>query len=318
MNRQSIKTSEEVLGFGGFSSAADLKGRDYQKSSSCSSRSTAAEQYDHRQLLKPPLHLNHEEGHAATDRARRASCSSSHLYPDASEMTELFSLEDDKATVDDIFDSRKPPPKDKKSRRRRVPQQEETCTVMEKRNYKQEDSFEKFRSSKQNGVLKNEKMPSKNLYHDYHRSRSEREASKCDAASSSSSSYYDRNPAEEERVEVSAPEKSATHRNTGPYRNDVRIEVEPGVFVPLRGAEETKQALRDFQIGSTRCFCCETEVFCILTADFVICPVCRVVGPAMFEGEIFLNDDLTGGVGLGMTIETMEAELARLYPEPPL
>jgi hypothetical protein len=57
------------------------------------------------------------------------------------------------------------------------------------------------------------------------------------------------------------------------------IEVCPGVFMLLRGAEETLQAIESGFAIEAMCFCCEQGLQCIADADLVICPDCRICSP---------------------------------------
>lgn len=78
------------------------------------------------------------------------------------------------------------------------------------------------------------------------------------------------------------------------------IEIAPGVFARLRGAEETRSAInRDFFMPC-ECACCSQTIFCIQDADFVLCPDCRVIQP--MEG---CEEGGVGGVGLGFKMEEL-------------
>jgi hypothetical protein len=48
------------------------------------------------------------------------------------------------------------------------------------------------------------------------------------------------------------------------------------------------------------CICCESTIFCIQNADFVLCPDCRVV--SRMEG---VSSRGMGGVGLGFKYEDL-------------
>jgi len=79
-------------------------------------------------------------------------------------------------------------------------------------------------------------------------------------------------------------------------KEDLQIEITPGVFAVLRGAEETWQAVEEGDVIYTECICCNTPIMCISDAEYVLCPECRVVS---------LLDGLSGrgavaGVGLGL------------------
>ena len=80
------------------------------------------------------------------------------------------------------------------------------------------------------------------------------------------------------------------------------IEISPGTYLRLRGAEETWKAIElDFYMPCS-CCCCDLTLFCIQDADFVLCPGCRVVSPMV--GNCFGGGD-EGGVGLGFTMESL-------------
>jgi hypothetical protein len=84
------------------------------------------------------------------------------------------------------------------------------------------------------------------------------------------------------------------------------IEVSPGVFLKLRGAEETWRAIKLDFFMPCECSCCCLMIFCIQDAEFVLCPECRVVS---ISGNDRTGKD--GGVGLGFGLE----ELARWQEE---
>lgn len=83
-----------------------------------------------------------------------------------------------------------------------------------------------------------------------------------------------------------------------------KIEVCPGVYVPVRGADETWKAIEyDFYMP-TECLICSLTIFCIQDAKYVICPVCRVVSPMDSSscGDTMGN---ASGVGLGFTVDEL-------------
>jgi hypothetical protein len=87
-----------------------------------------------------------------------------------------------------------------------------------------------------------------------------------------------------------------------PLPSQSSIEISPGVQVRLRGADETWKAIEHDYYMPSECICCESTIFCIQDADYVLCPDCRVVSR--------LEDSSSrgmGGVGLGFKYE----ELAR-------
>jgi hypothetical protein len=79
------------------------------------------------------------------------------------------------------------------------------------------------------------------------------------------------------------------------------IQVSPGEFMRLRGADETWRAIMDDFYMPCTCVCCNLTLFCIQDANFVLCPECRVVSPM----DDMVYDEYDGGVGLGFTIEDL-------------
>lgn len=89
------------------------------------------------------------------------------------------------------------------------------------------------------------------------------------------------------------------------------VPIAPGVYARLRGADETWSCIeRDFYVP-TVCFACTLELCCIQDADYVICPVCKVVSP--LEGQCdFDHPNETNNkteeqqsVGLGFTMDDL-------------
>jgi len=64
-----------------------------------------------------------------------------------------------------------------------------------------------------------------------------------------------------------------------PQSPSIEVEIYPGVFEILRGAQETASAAeRNFVVLRT-CLVCTVKYCCIADAAFVICPTCLVVNP---------------------------------------
>jgi hypothetical protein len=78
------------------------------------------------------------------------------------------------------------------------------------------------------------------------------------------------------------------------------LEISPGVHARLRGADETWKAIENDYYMPAECICCESTIFCIQDADYVLCPDCRVV--SRMEG---LSSCGMGGVGLGFKYEAL-------------
>eukprot|EP00545_Synedropsis_sp_CCMP1620_P010170 CAMPEP_0119018224 /NCGR_PEP_ID=MMETSP1176-20130426/18864_1 /TAXON_ID=265551 /ORGANISM="Synedropsis recta cf, Strain CCMP1620" /LENGTH=188 /DNA_ID=CAMNT_0006972177 /DNA_START=343 /DNA_END=909 /DNA_ORIENTATION=+ len=64
---------------------------------------------------------------------------------------------------------------------------------------------------------------------------------------------------------------------SGTYEPLPEIEVSPGVFMELRGAKETSDAIDAGVAARVQCFCCAGTLECVPDAQMVICQDCRVV-----------------------------------------
>lgn len=84
-------------------------------------------------------------------------------------------------------------------------------------------------------------------------------------------------------------------------RSDVIIEVAPGVQVVLRGSQETWEAIKDDFYMPCHCIGCDTSLFVIQDAAYVLCPQCYSIVP--LEGEFI--DRAVSGVGMGFVIEDL-------------
>jgi hypothetical protein len=92
-----------------------------------------------------------------------------------------------------------------------------------------------------------------------------------------------------------------------------RIEISPGVEVRLRGADEAWRAIEYDYYLPAECICCESTIFCIQDADYILCPDCRVV--SRLEGS---SSRGMGGVGLGFKYEDLarwQEDIARARRE---
>jgi hypothetical protein len=78
------------------------------------------------------------------------------------------------------------------------------------------------------------------------------------------------------------------------------IEISPGVHERLRGADETRKAIENDFYMPAECICCESTIFCIQNADYILCPDCRVVS-RMKD----ISSHERGGVGLGFKYEDL-------------
>mmetsp|Transcript_24051 Transcript_24051/g.33792 ORF Transcript_24051/g.33792 Transcript_24051/m.33792 type:complete len:381 (+) Transcript_24051:101-1243(+) len=80
-----------------------------------------------------------------------------------------------------------------------------------------------------------------------------------------------------------------------------KIEIQPGHWVAMRGAEETKRALLEGRIASVSCMTCTSQGYVIDDAEFMICAVCKCISRNCNEGE-----KLKYGAGLGFQTYTEE------------
>jgi len=80
------------------------------------------------------------------------------------------------------------------------------------------------------------------------------------------------------------------------------IEISPGVFLPLHGSQETLEAMTNDALVACACFCCSADLYCVRTADYVLCPTCRVISPISDD-----SCDAAAGVGLGLTAREYHA-----------
>lgn len=99
-------------------------------------------------------------------------------------------------------------------------------------------------------------------------------------------------------------------RNSGhsaqPTRKTLSVEIQPGFSLPLRGSDETLEAVKRGQVLETPCMACCCWIVVSNDCDFVICPECRVVSPVENGAGTMQY------VGLGMSVSAHDATLARL------
>ena len=97
-----------------------------------------------------------------------------------------------------------------------------------------------------------------------------------------------------------------TKNRNGP----TEIEIALGIFKPLRGSDETWKAIETGNIVESTCFSCTYDLHCLDDAEFVLCPLCRVIGP--------VKANLLGfeyGVGLGVKPEQLRRWRAEIERE---
>ena len=103
---------------------------------------------------------------------------------------------------------------------------------------------------------------------------------------------------------AAVPKKTPIERQA-PRKRDKTIEVSPGEFLRLRGADETWRAVQvDFYMPC-ECVCCLLTLFCIQDARFVLCPDCRVIGPMEGAADACEGSSGDGGVGLGFKLKDL-------------
>lgn len=96
--------------------------------------------------------------------------------------------------------------------------------------------------------------------------------------------------------------KVAATRHAPAASDEPLIEISPGVTARLRGAEETMACIENDFYFPTNCMFCTTDICVIMDANYVLCPICKIVSPR--EGCDEKNID--GGVGLGFTFEDLQ------------
>lgn len=101
------------------------------------------------------------------------------------------------------------------------------------------------------------------------------------------------------------PYASASAGKVGAFceKPQVMIEIQPGYSLPLRGSEETMQAVQAGEVNATKCMACTTEMVVAEECTFVVCAVCRTVGGV---GDAPFGDK-EGCVGLGLLKEVYDA-----------
>jgi len=87
------------------------------------------------------------------------------------------------------------------------------------------------------------------------------------------------------------------------------IEVSPGVFVAVYSAKETIKGLHRGQVRPTTCLGCDMNLYCLLRAESVACPVCYSIGPVTFEHPPMMEG--VGGVSLGISESEFRREMRK-------
>jgi hypothetical protein len=76
-----------------------------------------------------------------------------------------------------------------------------------------------------------------------------------------------------------------TYRRARPAPQPVEVEVSPGEFMPLRGSDETLEAIEMGYARIVTCFACSASLACVPDCELVICPDCRVISPICSEQD---------------------------------
>ena len=94
---------------------------------------------------------------------------------------------------------------------------------------------------------------------------------------------------------------------------DNTIDLAPGIKTRLRSAKDTIAAIHNGFHTSLACFGCSLKIYCIADAQYVICPVCRIISPlpdVPFQGERLERE----GLGIGFDdddLKQIQAEKER-------
>lgn len=93
-----------------------------------------------------------------------------------------------------------------------------------------------------------------------------------------------------------------------------KIEIAPGQFMQLRGAQETYEAIKSDQFIPSTCFTCNKTVCCVDTATYVLCPDCRVVSPV--KDTSYRERNPSVGLGFSLSdLSSMISDLGLVTPE---
>ena len=108
-----------------------------------------------------------------------------------------------------------------------------------------------------------------------------------------------------EQLQKYAYSKASQRTLKKPVPQETQVEVSPGVFLPLRGSEETLKALRQGDTTVLQCFLCQVELCCVCDCEWVLCPDCRTLTPVSSDPTDSLHKSLPDlrhphGVGLGL------------------
>jgi hypothetical protein len=117
------------------------------------------------------------------------------------------------------------------------------------------------------------------------------------------------------------PPAAPVDRSSG-EKDDVMVEIFPGVTSRLRGTQETLQAVANDFYTPVSCFACNEDVFCVADVSYVICPGCKVVSPLDADDKVFDGQPIERhGLGLGFTVESlfqMQSDVFQKQALPPM
>jgi len=103
----------------------------------------------------------------------------------------------------------------------------------------------------------------------------------------------------------------STDKNTSSKDTPLYLDIGGGVKARLRRTKETMQAVATGNFVPVTCMGCTTDLFCITDAEFLVCPVCKIVSPmtmAVMPQHQHGNEDTVlfrEGVGLGITYNVL-------------
>lgn len=80
------------------------------------------------------------------------------------------------------------------------------------------------------------------------------------------------------------------------------VEVTPGHFVPLRGADETLMALDEGQVSFVTCIFCDIALVVHAASSMFICPECEMIAPLIVDH----GDAEKPSLGLGLRLDTLQ------------
>jgi len=83
----------------------------------------------------------------------------------------------------------------------------------------------------------------------------------------------------------------------------MELEVSPGVFLPFRGAKETRVALANNLALESKCLDCAIKLISVSDCEYVVCPDCNMVNP-IFDRPASITNIL--GVGMGFKKDWMD------------